>query len=45
VDFYRAKLSYLLASEGLASSRLDAIDEAVIDSYKQTRVKKVSRRK
>jgi integrase len=45
VDFYKSKLSYLLASESLASSRLDAIDEAVIDSYKQTRVKKVSRRK
>src|SRR5215475_9660507 len=43
IGFYRNKLKCLLAST-LAGLRLDRIDEAVIDEYKQKRTKYVSRR-
>jgi integrase len=45
VDFYKAKLRYLLANDSLASSPLDAIDEAVIEAYTQARCRCQSRRK
>ncbi len=45
VDFYKAKLKYLLENESLASARLDRIDEAAIEVYKQVRCKFKSRRK
>jgi integrase len=45
VDFYRRKLAMLLSNEPLAATRLDAIDEAVIEAYKQTRSRTQSRRK
>lgn len=44
VQFYRAKLARLLASE-LSSTRLDSIDEAAIEAYKQSRSMVQSRRK
>lgn len=45
VEFYKAKLRTLVADAPLAASRLDSIDEAAIESYKQARVRVVSRRK
>jgi integrase len=45
VSFYKAKLRYLLADSSLANSRLDRIDEELIDNYKQRRLRNVSRRK
>lgn len=45
VDFYRAKLKTLLANDTLASTRLDNLDEAAIEAYKQARGKAESRRK
>lgn len=43
--FYRSKLNYLLAFGPLAKRRLDRIDEALIDEYKQKRSRQLSRRK
>ena len=43
VSFYQEKLRRLQADKGLAGTRLDAIDEAVIDGYKQRRTRQVSR--
>jgi len=45
VDFYKAKLKALLADETLASTRLDDLDEAAIEAYKQNRSRITSRRK
>jgi integrase len=45
VEFYKAKVRFLLANEALASASLDAIDEAAIEAYKQKRCKFTSRRK
>ena len=45
VRFYKDKLNRLLAFNRLASARLDRIDEALIDSYAQRRVRTISRRK
>jgi integrase len=44
VRFYRDKLKCLTVSE-LSRLRLDDVDEAAIDSYKQKRTKYVSRRR
>lgn len=43
VKFYQEKLRRLLADPALASARLDAIDEGVIDGYKQRRSRQASR--
>jgi len=43
VNFYKEKLRRLLADQKLSSLRLDAIDEAVIDGYKQRRTRQLSR--
>jgi integrase len=43
VAFYKEKLRRLLAYRDLADLRLDAIDEAVIDGYKQRRSRETSR--
>jgi hypothetical protein len=43
VSFYKEKLRRLLADRQLSSARLDAIDEAVIDGYKQRRTRQPSR--
>jgi len=43
VEFYEEKLRRLLADSQLAGARLDAIDEAVIDGYKQRRTRQASR--
>jgi integrase len=43
VRFYHEKLRRLLADRHLSSARLDAIDEATIDDYKQRRVRQASR--
>jgi integrase len=43
VRFYQEKLRRLLEDPRLADSRLDAIDEAVIDGYKQRRTREASR--
>ncbi|MFN7996341.1 MAG: site-specific integrase [Bryobacteraceae bacterium] len=43
VGFYREKLRRLLADRKLAGARLNAIDEAVIDAYKQRRTRQASR--
>src|ERR1022692_353838 len=43
VGFYEEKLRRLLADSQLAGARLDAIDEAVIDGYKQRRTRQASR--
>lgn len=43
VIFYRAKLRRLLADRELSGARLDAIDEAMIDGYKQRRTRQASR--
>lgn len=45
IEFYRAKVRFLLANEALASAKLDTIDEAAIEAYKQLRCKFTSRRK
>ena len=45
VEFYKAKLKTLLAHEELASRRVDAIDESVIEQYVQSRARVKSRRK
>jgi integrase len=44
VEFYKSKLAALLASEELASRRIDRIDEAAIEEYVQRRGKFESRR-
>jgi hypothetical protein len=43
VDFYRKQMKRLVADRQLASARLDTIDEAVIDGYKQRRTRQESR--
>lgn len=43
VSFYKAKLRKLLAHEPLAGSKVDAIDESVIERYIQARVRSKSR--
>ena len=43
MNFYKEKLRRLLADRQLSSVRLDAIDEAVIDGYKQRRTRQLSR--
>ena len=43
VGFYKEKLRRLLADPQLCGARLDAIDEAVIDGYKQRRTRQASR--
>ncbi|MGA2184762.1 MAG: site-specific integrase [Bryobacteraceae bacterium] len=43
VTFYAEKLRRLLADSQLPDVRLDAIDEAVIDGYKQRRTRQASR--
>lgn len=43
VSFYQEKLRRLLADRQLAGARLNAIDEAVIDGYKQRRTRQASR--
>jgi integrase len=45
IEFYRAKVRFLLSNEALASAKLDTIDEAAIEAYKQLRCKFTSRRK
>jgi integrase len=45
VQFYKDKLKCLLTFNRLASARLDRIDEALIESYAQRRVRTISRRK
>ncbi|HTR34922.1 MAG TPA: site-specific integrase [Bryobacteraceae bacterium] len=43
VSFYKEKLRRILADRKLSAARLDAIDEAVIDGYKQRRTRQPSR--
>jgi integrase len=43
VSFYREKLRRLLADSELSGARLDLIDEAIIDGYKQRRARQASR--
>jgi integrase len=43
VRFYQEKLRRLLEDQPIASARLDAIDEAAIDGYKQRRTRRASR--
>jgi integrase len=43
VDFYKKEMRSLLADRQLAGVRLDAIDEAIIDGYKQRRTRQESR--
>ncbi len=43
VGFYREKLRRLLADQQLSGARLSAIDEAIIDAYKQRRTRQASR--
>ena len=43
VGFYQEKLRRLLEDRSLPSTPLDAIDEAVIDGYKQRRTRQASR--
>jgi len=43
VGFYKEKLRRLLEDSTLAGARLDAIDKAMIDAYKQRRSRKASR--
>ena len=43
IGFYKEKLRRLLADAKLAAARLDAIDEAMIDGYKQRRTRQASR--
>jgi len=43
VGFYREKLRRLIADQQLSGARLSAIDEAIIDGYKQRRTRQASR--
>ncbi|MGA3239475.1 MAG: hypothetical protein ABSG03_24630 [Bryobacteraceae bacterium] len=43
VGFYQEKLRRLLADQTLSGTRLNAIDEAIIDGYKQRRTRQASR--
>src|SRR5712671_2968451 len=43
VRFYKEKLRRLLSDAPIAGARLEAIDAAVIDGYKQRRTKQLSR--
>jgi integrase len=43
VKFYRAEMRRLLADRELSAARLDAIDEGMIDTYKQRRTREPSR--
>jgi integrase len=43
VSFYAEKLRRILEDRQLSATRLDAIDEAVIDGYKQRRTRQLSR--
>jgi hypothetical protein len=43
VSFYKEKLRRLLDDRKLSSARLNAIDEAMIDSYEQRRTRQASR--
>lgn len=45
ITFYKEKLRRLVADRQIAGLRLDAIDEAVIDGYKQRRTRQKSRYK
>jgi integrase len=45
VDFYKSKLAFVLEFEPIAAARLDLIDEAMIDAYKESRVRQISKRK
>jgi len=42
IAYYAEKLQRLLEFESMANARLDAIDEALIESYVQERIKKVA---
>ena len=44
VQFYRAKLRPLIANAALASTRIDAIDEAAVEEYVRARGRTESRR-
>jgi len=44
IEFYKAKLRYLLDYEPLARCRLSSIDEALVDAFKQHRRNQTSRR-
>jgi hypothetical protein len=44
-EFYKAKLKTLVADQALASRRIDAIDEAVVERYLQSRCLVKSHRK
>lgn len=44
ISFYKAKVDCLLKYPPLASATLDAIDESMIDAYKQKRSRQTSRR-
>jgi len=43
VNFYQKEMRRLLADRQLAAARLDAIDEGMIDGYKQRRTRQLSR--
>jgi integrase len=43
VDFYRKEMRRLLEDRQLSAARLDAIDEVMIDGYKQRRTRQPSR--
>ena len=43
VGFYKSKLRLMLTYEPLKACRLDDVDEALVDSYKQHRTRQVSR--
>src|SRR5215469_11623037 len=45
VKFYKSKLGMLMNYEPIASAPLDRIDEAVIQAFKQNRVRQPSRKK
>jgi integrase len=45
ISFYRQKVRQLLADRQLSGARLNTIDEALIDGYKQRRTRAESRRK
>jgi integrase len=44
IDFYQEKLDRILEHPDVADSRLDKIDEEMIESYKRARIASVSRR-
>ncbi len=44
ITFYKSKLSHLLKCEDLAKCPLDAIDEALVDAFKQKRAREISNR-